>query len=159
VAFTRTSAIYYISIALGLFVTVALDYSFWCALQAEPEFPWKAFPLTLFFLSAYNLVFTIGFIIWLIGTTIFFLEITGYTITRLGLSKNNMGIKKWTIKDLSVITVSACGVVLAVSTRALIGESPLALALKYLIVTLIGMFLEFPELLEQELEVCWLMFL
>jgi hypothetical protein len=70
-----------------------------------------------------------------------------------------MGIKKWTIKDLSVITVSACGVVLAVSTRALIGESPLALALKYLIVTLIGMFLEFPELLEQELEVCWLMFL
>jgi hypothetical protein len=99
VAFTRTSAIYYISIASGLFVTVALDCSFWCALQAEPEFPWKVFPLTLFFLSAYNLVFTIGFINWLIGTIIFFLEITGYTITRLGLSKNNMGIKKARAKN------------------------------------------------------------
>jgi energy-coupling factor transport system substrate-specific component len=102
-----TKILYYLSIAIGLLIVIAIFYGFWQALQTNPKDPWSIFPISQFFMSAHGLVFAIGAIVWILGTIVFLLEIAGYTITSKGLAKNRMGIGDWSVIDIALVALSA----------------------------------------------------
>jgi energy-coupling factor transport system substrate-specific component len=102
-----TKVIYYVSVAIGILIVLALAYSFWQALQTNPKDPWSVFPVSQFFMSAHSLIFAIGAILWVVGTIVFFMEITGYTITKTGLARNRMGIGDWSVVDIALVALSA----------------------------------------------------
>jgi len=104
---TKARTLSIVAVVVGLAIAAFIIYAFYEALTINPQNPFEAFIISKAFLGAYPVVYAVGAVIWILGTVVFLLELTGYTPSLRGLRKSGMGVASWSVIDLALAALSA----------------------------------------------------